>query len=89
VNVPTYSILNKIMARHGLAQYPIWPGTTFDMECEEGRAILGTPNGAGTAWLLIQHKKQLGDRRIEKVTIFYAENESDLWRWPSLLFWVV
>lgn len=88
-NVRTYSILDKIMRRNGRSTYDAWPGMTFDIESEEGKAILGTPNGAGTAWLLIQHRRQLGPRKIEKVTAFYAENEGDLYRWPSLLFWIV
>jgi hypothetical protein len=88
-NVKTYSVLNKIMRKNGRSTYDAWPGVTFDIESEEGKAILGTPNGAGTAWLLIQHRRQLRPRKIEKVTVFYADNEGDLYRWPSLLFWIV
>lgn len=76
------------MTKHNRT-YDVWPGMTFDIAGEEGMAILGTPNGAGTAWLLIQRKRELGHRRIKKVTIFYAEDEADIWMWPSLLFWVV
>lgn len=89
VNEPANLMLNKIITRHGLLQYPVWPDITFDIASEEGRTILGTPNRAGTAWLLIQHKKQLGGRRIKKVTVFYAENASNLFRWPSLLLRLV
>ena len=32
-------------------------------------ALLGTPNGVGVAWLLIQHKRQLGLKTVEKVTV--------------------
>ena len=32
-------------------------------------ALLGTPNGVGVAWLLIQHKRQLGHKTVEKVTV--------------------
>lgn len=88
-NVKTYSVLNHIMEKSGRSTYDAWPGVTFDIDSEEGKAILGTPNGAGTAWLLIQHRRELGHRKIEKVTVFYAENEADMYRWPSLLFWVV
>ncbi|OAL04328.1 hypothetical protein IQ06DRAFT_290457 [Phaeosphaeriaceae sp. SRC1lsM3a] len=87
-NVPTYSILNKIMIKHNRDTYEIWPGVAFPIDSEEGKAILGTPNGAGVAWLLAQHKKELGNLAIKKVTVFYAENESDLCRWPSLCFWL-
>lgn len=85
-NVPTYSILNKILTKHKRDTYEVWPGMTFPIDSEDGKAILGTLNGAGVAWLLAQHKKELGNLAIEKVTVFYAENESDLCRWPSLCF---
>jgi hypothetical protein len=88
-NVPTYSILNNILVNHGLKTYETWPGLTFDVGSEEGRAILGTPHGSGVVWLLVQHKPQLGNKRIDRITMFYAENEGDLYRWPSLLFWIV
>lgn len=88
-NVPTYSILNKILTKHNRGAYETWPGMTFGIDSEEAREILGTPNGSGVAWLLIQHTEQLSCRQIEKVTIFCAENEHDLYRWPSLLFWIV
>jgi hypothetical protein len=73
----------------GRSGYDAWPGVTFDIESEEGKAILGTPNGAGTAWLLIQRKRELGRRRIEKVTVFHAGMKEDMFGWPSLLFWIV
>jgi hypothetical protein len=88
-SVRTYPILNKIMAKLGRSGYDAWPGVTFDIESEEGKAILGTPNGAGTAWLLIQRKKELGRRRIAKVTVFHAGIKEDMYGWPSLLFWIV
>ncbi|KAF2447265.1 hypothetical protein P171DRAFT_430173 [Karstenula rhodostoma CBS 690.94] len=47
-----------------------WPGVTFDMDSDAGKAILGSANGAVFAWFLIQHKKQLGDKWIPRVTVF-------------------
>lgn len=37
-----------------------WPGTTFSMESDEGKALLRTANGVGVAYMLIQHKPELG-----------------------------
>lgn len=88
-NVDTYSILNKITARHGLTGYPPWPGIVLDIESDEGKAVLGTPNGAGVAWLLIQRKKELGHKRVEKVTFFCVPSEGEIHLWASLLFWIV
>lgn len=39
---------------------PEWPGKPFEMDTDEGQAILATPNGGGVAWFLIHHKKDLG-----------------------------
>src|SRR5579871_1874365 len=36
----------------------------LDANSNEGKAIIGTPNGLGVAWLLIQHKQDLGEKRI-------------------------
>ncbi|KAH7079617.1 hypothetical protein FB567DRAFT_533015 [Paraphoma chrysanthemicola] len=87
---PTYSILNKIAAKQPSNTYDAWPGVTFDIESEEGRAILGTPHGAGVAWMLIQRREELGvrGRRISRVTMFWAEGDGEVWKWPSLLFWI-
>ncbi|KAF2013589.1 hypothetical protein BU24DRAFT_464355 [Aaosphaeria arxii CBS 175.79] len=64
-----------------------WPGVTFDMSTREGRAILGSPNGAGVAFLLSQHKEQLGNKTITKVVVFQDEGDAKS-RPPSLLFYV-
>jgi hypothetical protein len=33
-------------------------------------ALLGTPNGRGPAWILLQHKEQLGLKSFSAITIF-------------------
>ena len=48
---------------------PEFPGLVFGMDTDEGKALLGTPNGIGTARLLIDRVKSLG-RREPKVYIF-------------------
>jgi hypothetical protein len=87
-NVETYTLLQKVIEKHGHDTYLEWPGVSFEAESEEGRAILGTPNGSGVAWMLVQHKKQFGGKSVERVNLFYAPKKSDLYRWPSLLFWI-
>ena len=78
-----------MIEKHGHDTYFEWPGISFEVESEEGRAILGTPNGSGVAWMLGQHKGQFAGKRVERVTVFYAKKKGDLYRWPSLLFWVM
>ncbi|KAJ9200983.1 hypothetical protein DTO164E3_3732 [Paecilomyces variotii] len=45
-------------------------GKSFLPGQEQYEALLYSPNIRGLAWLLIQHKPQLGIRRISKITIF-------------------
>ncbi|KAL8989158.1 MAG: hypothetical protein Q9177_001891 [Variospora cf. flavescens] len=46
-----------------------FPGFEFGIETPEGQALLGTPNGMGTAWLLHDRGTELG-RRSLKVRIW-------------------
>jgi hypothetical protein len=56
---------------------PRWPGTSFGMNQEEGQALLGTPNGLGVAYFLIEHKKQLNVKIPTKVTVFSTPSPSE------------
>jgi hypothetical protein len=47
------------------------PGTIYDGASEEGQALLGTPNRSSVAWLLIQHKEFLGNKIVDKITVFH------------------
>jgi hypothetical protein len=47
-----------------------WPGKTYNAGSVEFNALLGSPNGSGVAYLLAQHKKQLGHKTVDKVTVF-------------------
>ncbi|KAL1606692.1 hypothetical protein SLS60_004099 [Paraconiothyrium brasiliense] len=80
----------EIIARalHGAnKQIRAWPGITFDMKFDAGKAILGSANGAVFAWFLIQHKAQLGNKWITKTTVFLGDLDSEL-AGANLLFYV-
>jgi hypothetical protein len=49
-----------------------WPGHRFDIDSDEGKILLGSPNGAGVAWFLTQHKKELGVHYVDRVTVFQS-----------------
>ncbi|KAL8737789.1 MAG: hypothetical protein Q9181_001352 [Wetmoreana brouardii] len=55
-----------------------YPGLTFGLDTNNGLALLGTPNGVGTAWLLMDRFTQLGPRKLT-VTIFTGIDEDDLY----------
>jgi len=65
-----------------------WPGVEFEMTTDEGKALLSSPNGAGVAYLLFTHKRQLGRKTISKVTVF-ADDGKKQPRPPSLVYHVV
>jgi hypothetical protein len=46
---------------------------------------LGSPNGLAAGYFLAQHKRELGRKYIEKVTVFRADARGSM---PNLLFWV-
>jgi hypothetical protein len=85
-NVITQEVIKAVMKRTKL-ELQRWPGVTFGMNSVEGKAILGSPNGLGVAFMLIQHKRQLGNKVVEKVTIFQDEGKKQP-RPPSILFFV-
>lgn len=89
-NHTTNSVVKQVLREHNMNWLPTWPGVTFPVaeNCEAGMALLGTPNGAGVGYLLAQHREQLGRKYVGWVTVFYAPNKDDIFRWPTLLFWI-
>jgi len=81
VNEETVAVVDQILQRRG-AQREEWPGLKIPMLDRDALALLGTPNGRGPAWMLNQHKRQLGVKRISDVTIFSVDGA------VSLLFWI-
>ncbi|KAL8698748.1 MAG: hypothetical protein Q9201_006399 [Fulgogasparrea decipioides] len=61
--------------------------TTFEPGTEAHRAILGSPNWAvGSAYLLLEHKKQLGHKTIGRIIVYCAELEEEEVEGPSVVF---
>jgi hypothetical protein len=73
-NDKTKSVI-KIL--NGERRHLPWPGLTFPMTELPGLAMLGTPNGYGVAWLLIQHRAQFGRRTIESVKVWSGPAPAD------------
>lgn len=69
INLDTLAVLREVLQRRG-EQLKAWPGVKISMPDKDALAILGTPNGRGVGWILIQHKLQLGPKNIKDVTIF-------------------
>jgi hypothetical protein len=69
VNLETIAVIKEVLEKRGEEQKP-WPGVQISMTERDAWAILGSPNGRGAAWMLLQHKRQLGMKSISAVTIY-------------------
>ncbi|KAH7400637.1 hypothetical protein DE146DRAFT_781153 [Phaeosphaeria sp. MPI-PUGE-AT-0046c] len=56
--------------RPQVSKIPPWPGITFKTDTAEGEALLGTPNGSGVAYMLIEHGEALGHKQVERIFVF-------------------
>ena len=65
VNADTKNIIFEIAEKKGFDGPPAWPGMEFKMDTDEGKALLGTPNGNGVGWLLFSHREQLGWKTVK------------------------
>jgi hypothetical protein len=82
VNPATQTLVTAVLDKRG-EKLKAWPGTKLSMIESDARAILGTSNGHGVAYLLAQHKEQLGVKVIDSVTVFDSDHLM------SLCFWIV
>ncbi|KAL8643708.1 MAG: hypothetical protein Q9226_008170 [Calogaya cf. arnoldii] len=83
-NENTKAVIRYLLLRDkGQANSVVWPGVDYDGNSDEGKALLATPNGRATAWLLIDHGHQMDWRmksRQLRVYIFsYAGEYCMLW----------
>lgn len=85
VNGVSNDVIDHILAKRK-EKLKAWPGVKISMTEEDGQALLGTPNGCGIAWLLIQHKEQLGVKVPDAVTIFGSMDGRN-WQY-NLCFWI-
>ncbi|KAL8794034.1 MAG: hypothetical protein Q9182_007638 [Xanthomendoza sp. 2 TL-2023] len=60
----------------GDSRHVPWPGVEYSGDSDEGKALLGSPNGRATAWLLIDRAGEMarrGTSRQLKVNIFSVD----------------
>ncbi|KAL8830745.1 MAG: hypothetical protein Q9170_005594 [Blastenia crenularia] len=74
-NGVTRAIIDHI---NGLEEHPDtldlpWPGHTYDMRTDDGKALLGTPHGIGVAFLIADHSNVLA-RKIPFAHVFTVRN---------------
>ena len=47
-----------------------WPGVDFAVNSVWGRALMGTAHGVGVAQMLLQHRREFGDKTVRKIKFF-------------------
>ncbi|SMQ51681.1 unnamed protein product [Zymoseptoria tritici ST99CH_3D7] len=76
-NDTTRAIIDKILSDRGtIAGELVYPGVTISFsDGDDFKALLGTPNACGTAYLLAQHKGQLGQKVVKRFDVFSVFSE--------------
>ncbi|KAK5136258.1 hypothetical protein LTR08_003865 [Meristemomyces frigidus] len=96
-NQDTLNVINTVARKKGLKscfklkqcawQVPVWPGVVVRPGEEGFEALVGAPNGRGVAWLLIQHRAEMGGRTVGSVRVW---NDLPVGRYqPSLMMKLV
>ncbi|KAF1832885.1 hypothetical protein BDW02DRAFT_553766 [Decorospora gaudefroyi] len=70
-NDETVPLIARVLKNRGHDKMvPYWPGVTVGTWEKEGEALLGSPIGSTLAFLLAQHKAELGHKHVTDITIF-------------------
>lgn len=64
IGTVAFNVIQYIFEFHMHSAFVPFPGLEFGVDSPEGQALLGTPNGLGTAWLLIDRARELGRRNL-------------------------
>ena len=72
---PTTEMVIRYIAglKPGKAFTEPYPGIERKFDTDEGKALLGTPNGSGTAWLLYDHRDEI-QKRLDLVRVWAIGN---------------
>lgn len=71
-NDETLALIASILLDKAIYDMPAWPGVTLDATEDYwgAKVLLGSPIGATITYLLLQHKAELGIKRITEIIIF-------------------
>lgn len=71
-NDETLALIASILLDKAIYDIPAWPGVTLDATGDYwgAKVLLGSPIGATITYLLLQHKAELGIKRITEIIIF-------------------
>jgi hypothetical protein len=69
VNEDTVALAARALVRSGKSKLSKWPGDSFTAQSDEGKALIASPIGATIAYMLTQHKADLGRKHITKINL--------------------
>ena len=73
VTARTKNVIRQALQREG-KQLQDWPGAEVGAETPAGKALLGTPHGAGLGWLLADHRVGgVISKRVDSIVIFATD----------------
>ncbi|XPT03569.1 Mitochondrial import inner membrane translocase subunit tim8 [Ascochyta lentis] len=96
INQDTLDVIKQALATYAvpegqqrLAAVPTWPGVTFDIETDQGKALLGSPNGIAAAYFVSQHKAQIGaNKYVHQITVFQPDDNDSANEEPTIIYYV-
>ena len=59
-NTETLSIIQRALGAIKKHSVSMWPGDTFGLDTDKGKALLGSPNGKRWGYMLTQRKNEAG-----------------------------
>ncbi|KAI8933928.1 hypothetical protein NX059_009621 [Plenodomus lindquistii] len=77
VNVKTAAVITRVLRDSGRTAVPRWPGLSVDGSTEAAAALIGSPLGATLAYMLIQHKAELGIKAVTEIVIFREDSDDE------------
>ncbi|KAI9706181.1 MAG: hypothetical protein M1820_004942 [Bogoriella megaspora] len=88
INPDTKDVVSQALSNVGSSWDTLgdYPGHTFDMTTDEGKAILATPTGRGPAWFLGQHKQRFGQTSIYSASVWFEERHRPARKFLNILF---
>ena len=73
-NPTTLGVIDSLVDsdQSGFTSFQQWPGDSWDISEREAQTLLGSPNGYGLGFMLLQHRKALRNLKVQSVNVFKA-----------------
>ncbi|KAF2018539.1 hypothetical protein BU24DRAFT_418064, partial [Aaosphaeria arxii CBS 175.79] len=83
------ALARALKTRNGKDYLEDYPGECFLTSEEVGKALLGTPNGIGIGYFLVQHKAELGHLKVGEACVFFTDSVIFMEREMASIHWKI